>query len=93
VIKESAQHMALKNDSSTTEEEEVKQLLKAENERREIELAKSTAEEVQKLMVENESLEIDKKQLLEEKDTLVEENNLQKQQFEEASNDVCCVLM
>jgi hypothetical protein len=67
----------LENGSSTTETaEEVKQL-KAENERRETELAKSRAEEVQKLKVENESLEIDKKKLVEEKETLpVEEKGL-----------------
>jgi hypothetical protein len=67
--------------------------LKAENERRETELAKSTAEEVQKLKEENESLEIDKKKLVEEKEKLVEEKKFQKQQLEEPSKGVCCVLM
>jgi serine/threonine protein kinase len=64
--------------------QEVRQL-KADSKRREAELAKSTAEEVQELKVGNKSLQIDKKKLVEE--------TLQKQQLEEASKCVCCVLM
>jgi hypothetical protein len=93
VTEESAQKIALENDSSTTETEEVKQL-KAEKERRETELAKSKAEEVQKSKVENdESLEIDKKKWVAETDEMVEEKKLQKQQLEEDSDCVWCVLM
>jgi hypothetical protein len=70
VTEKSTQKIALENGSSSTETDEVKQL-KAEIKR----LAKTTAEEVQKLKTENERLEIEKEQLVEEK--------IQKQQYRE----------
>jgi serine/threonine protein kinase len=106
VTEESAQKIALENDSSTTEIDELKQL-KAENKR----LAITTAEEIQKLKTENESLENEKKQLVEEKiqwqqqrrearklkaERLEEIQKLEteSERLEEDSDDCfCCVLM